>query len=605
MIDIPFFKKKDQAQNPVVSLEQVSAEELYGKTAATLRDMITPTGMEVTPSFLRFSDRVARTIFIAAYPKFLDVGWLSPIVNLNDTVNISMFFHPMDTQKVLQNLRKKATQLEAQVIAEQQQGLIRNPLLETALQDIETLRDSLTRGEDKMFYVNCYITLMAQDEAGLDKLEGQVTGVLGQKMIETKQAVFQQFEAYESDMPLGRDSLDTRTPINIGPASTFFPFISSDLMTGKGIFYGVNLQNNSPVIFDRFSLENANGVIFAKSGAGKSYTTKLEIIRSLMYKTDVIIVDPENEYKHLADAFQGSFFRIAIESADHLNPFDITTIGEDENPVSAFRQHILDIIGLIKVMIGEVTAEEEAVLDQAIKETYASRDITPDTPFLGKEPPLMEDLETVLLTMEGGKGVAEKLYKYTKGTFAGFINQPTTVNVQNRLTVFSIRDLDEELRPVAMYIILNHIWNLIRKELKRRILIVDEAWWLMKNNDGANFLLSVAKRARKYYLGVTTITQDIDDFLRSPYGKPIITNSSTQFLMKQAPSAVDALVQAFNLTPAEKEVLMNLSVGEGLLSAGSKHLIVKIVPSYTEDQIITTDPSQLLKIQQAKQQKNA
>ncbi|PIX29282.1 MAG: conjugal transfer protein TraC [Candidatus Brennerbacteria bacterium CG_4_8_14_3_um_filter_43_14] len=607
LFDFPFLKNilgkgKQSSSGPVSSIEQIGAEELYQKTASTFRDLVTPVGMEITPSLLRFSDKVVRTMFIAGYPKFLDVGWLSPIINVNQTINISMFFHPMDTEKILENLRKKATQLEAQMISEQEKGLIRNPMLETALQDIETLRDSLTRGEDKMFYVSCYFTMIANDEKALNALEAQITGLLGQKMVELKQAVFQQFEGYEAHMPLGNDNLDIHQPLNIGPASTFFPFISSTLMTNKGIFYGINLQNNTPVIFDRFSLENANAVVFAKSGAGKSYATKLEIIRSLMQGQEVIIIDPENEYQHLAEAFDGSFFRIAIDSQDHMNPFDVTTIGQDEDPVSAFRQHILDIVGLIKVMIGELTPEHEAILDQAIKQTYASRDITPDTPFLGKEPPLMEDLETVLETMEGGKDIASKLYKYTKGSFAGFINQPTTINVGNRLTVFSIRDLDEELRPVAMYIILGHIWNLIRKELKPRLLIVDEAWWLMKNNDGANFLLSMAKRGRKYYLGLTTITQDVDDFLKSPYGKPIITNSSIQFLMKQASSAMESLGQVFSLTPPEQETLTNLSVGEGLLFAGPKHVIVKVVSSYTEDQIITTDPSQLLKIKQAKEQ---
>ncbi len=601
MINISFFKKPKQAQS-VKTIEEMTQEELYEKTRANLRDLITPVGLEVTPSLLRFSDKIVKTLFILGYPKFLTVGWLSPIINLNQSVNVSVFFHPMDSEKVLKNLRKRATQLEAQMLEEQEKGLIRNPLLETAISDIEGLRDSLIQGRDKMFYIALYLTIVSDSEEELLKIESNLVGMLGQKMIDVKPAVYRQFEAYESNMPLGQDNLDTRTPLNIGPASTFFPFISSTLMQDDGIFYGMNMQNSTPVIFDRFSLENSNCVIFAKAGAGKSYFTKLDIIRSLMKGVDMIIIDPENEYKALAEAFGGSFFRISIQSEDHLNPFDLSTIGEDEDPITAFRERILDIIGLVKVMIGELKPEEEAILDQAVKQTYASRDITPETPFFGKEPPILEDLESVLRTMESGASLADKLYKYTKGTFAGFINQPTTVDMNNRLSVFSIRDLDEELRPVAMYIILGHIWNLIRRERKKRMLIIDEAWWLMKNNDGANFLLSMAKRARKYYLGVTTITQDVDDFLKSPYGKPIITNSSVQLLMKQASAAISSLAQAFTLTPAEIDVLTNLSVGEGLLFAGPKHLILRVMASYGEDQVITTNPEQLAKIKKAKEQ---
>ncbi|HCI05473.1 TPA: conjugal transfer protein TraC, partial [Patescibacteria group bacterium] len=515
MIDLPFLPKKNQPAQSVKTIEELTQEELYEKTKANLRDLITPVGLEVKPSLLKFSDKVVKTLFILGYPKFLTVGWLSPIINLNQSVNVSVFFHPMETEKVLKNLRKKATQLEAQMLEEQEKGLIRNPMLETAISDIEGLRDSLIQGRDKMFYISLYLTIVANTEEDLNKVESNLVSMLGQKMIDIKPAVFRQFEAYESNMPLGKDNLDARTPLNIGPASTFFPFISSSLMQNDGVFYGMNLQNSTPVIFDRFSLENSNCVIFAKSGSGKSYFTKLDIIRHLMKGVDMIVIDPENEYKTLAEAFGGSFFRISIQSEDHLNPFDISTIGEDEDPITAFRERILDLIGLIKVMIGELKPEEEAILDQAIKQTYASRDITPETPFFGKTPPVLEDLESVLRTMEGGTTLADKLYKYTKGTFAGFINQPTTVDMNNRLSVFSIRDLDEELRPVAMYIILGHIWNLIRRERKKRMLIIDEAWWLMKNNDGANFLLSMAKRARKYYLGVTTITQDVDDFLKS------------------------------------------------------------------------------------------
>jgi len=403
-------------------------------------------------------------------------------------------------------------------------------------------------------------------------------------------------------MPLGLDRLDVKNPLNVGPASTFFPFSSVDLTSNKGILYGLNAHNNSLIIFDRFSLENANMVIFAKAGAGKSYFTKLEIIRSLMTGTDVLVIDPENEYEHLAEALGGSFFKISIASEDHINPFDIPFIAADEEPNEVFRSHVLELMGLVKVMVGPLSPKEEALLDQAIQQTYAARDIGPDKPFAGKTAPLMEDLETVLRGMAGGEDLADKLYKYTKGTFAGFLNRPTSVNILNRLVVFSIRDLEDELRPVAMYVILNFIWKLIRKELKKRILVIDEAWWLMKHEDGANFLFSTAKRGRKYYLGLTTITQDVDDFLKSQQGKLIITNSSLQLLMKQSPAAIEILAQTFALSEAEKEVLVTAAVGEGLFFAGLKHVIIRVIASYTEDQIITSDPAQLLAIKKAKEE---
>lgn len=598
-----FFKKdskQDQSKpEEITVMKELTEEEVYQKTAATLRDLITPIGFEIKSSYLVFSDKVIKTLFILDYPKFLNTGWLSPIINFGGLVNISMFFHPVETEKILTTLRKRATQLEAQYLSEQEKGLIRNPELEQAIKTVEELRDTLIQGVEKMFYVSCYLMIVANNEEELDKLEKQISGILKQKLVLIEPAVFQQFETFESVLPLGKDNLlDVKKTFNSGPASTFFPFISPDLYQDNGILYGINIQNNSLVIFDRFSLENANAVIFAKSGAGKSYFAKLDVIRSLMTGTDIIIIDPENEYQQLSEALGGSFFRIAIDSKDHLNPFDIGELGEDETPQAAFREHILDLIGLIKVMIGEITPEEETILDQAIRQTYAARDITPDTPYFGKEPPLLEDLETILLSMENGKELAQKIYKYTKGTLGGFINQPTTVDINNRLTIFSIRDLDEELRPVAMYLILNHIWNTIRKELKKRIMIVDEAWWMMKNPDSANFLLSIAKRSRKYYLGLTTITQDVDDFLRSPYGKPIITNASIQILMKQAPASIDSLSQAFVLSDTEKNILTSLAVGEGLLFAGEKHLAIRVVASYIEDQIITTNPEQLLKRKQ-------
>ena len=447
-----------------------------------------------------------------------------------------------------------------------------------------------------------YLTLKGEKIEEINAVESKIVSILEGQIVYTKPCLFQQYEGFVSTLPLGHDKILIHTPLNSGPISSFFPFVSSDLTSDKGILYGINRHNNSLVIFDRFSMENANQVLFAKSGSGKSYTTKLEILRYLMLGTDILIIDPENEYQNLSDTVGGAFFKISLTSDYHINPFDIPKIPKGEDPGDVLRSHIVNLSGLLKLMLGGVTPEEDAVLDRAITETYASRDITPDADFSGKTPPLMQDLQTVLENMEGAKDVAAKLEKYTKGTYSTFINQPTNIDVKNRLIVFSLRDLEDQLRPMAMYIVLNFIWGLIRAELKRRLLIIDEAWWMMKSEDSASFLFGLAKRARKYYMGVSTITQDVEDFLKSPYGKPIITNSAIQILLKQAPSSIDAVAKTFNLTEAEKQLLLESGVGEGLFFAGLKHAAIKVIASYTEDQIVTTNPQQIMEQQKLSEQ---
>jgi type IV secretory pathway VirB4 component len=401
-------------------------------------------------------------------------------------------------------------------------------------------------------------------------------------------------------MPFAEDKISVVSPMNSGPISSFFPFVSENLTSDEGIMYGINRHNNSLVIFDRFSLENANQVVFAKSGSGKSYTTKLEIIRYLMTGVDVLVIDPENEYQRLAEGFGGSFFNISLSSKEHINPFDIPIVPEGENPSDVLRSHIVNLAGLLKLMFGgQLSVEEDALLDRAITETYASREIVAGEDFSNAEPPLLEDLETVLRNLEGGRGLAERLYKYTKGSFSGFLNNPTNIDISNRLIVFSIRDLEDELRPIAMYIVLNFIWNLIRANLKRRLLIIDEAWWMMKYEASATFLFGLVKRARKYYLGVSTITQDVEDFLRSPYGRPIITNSSIQILLKQAPATIDIVAKAFDLTESEKNMLLGAEIGTGVFFAGKRHVAIQIIASFFEDQLITTNPKQLLEERRA------
>ena len=578
-------------------MDKVKIPQPYKAGTKDIRNVIAPSGLEVGPSFLKLGKKFVKTIFLFTYPRYLSSGWFNDIINAPNLVDISIFVHPVDTASALKSLRKKTAQIEAQVLEREEKGLVRDPLLETAFRDIESLRDQLQQAQEKLFNVGTYIIIYADTPEELSKIEEKFYSTLEAKLVYAKPTTFQQLEGFVSGLPLGQDKLLIHTPLNSGPVSSFFPFVSTDLTSDEGVLYGVNRHNNTLVIFDRFSLENANQVVFAKAGAGKSYATKLEIIRSLMLGTDILVIDPENEYQKLAEAVGGSFFKISLSSENQINPFDIPIIPEDEEPGDVFRSHVLNLTGLVKLMLGKITPEEDAMLDRAITEAYASRDITADKKdFTGLTPPLLGDLQTVLENMEGGRGLAQRLERFTRGSYAGFTNRTTNIDIKNRLIVFSIRDLEDELRPIAMYIILNFIWNLIRAELKKRILIIDEAWWMMKYQDSAAFLFGLVKRARKYYLGVSTITQDIEDFLGSPYGRPIITNSSIQLLLKQAPASIDILAKSFNLTEAEQGLLLEAAVGEGLFFAGLKHVAIQIIPSYFENQIITTNPEEILEM---------
>ncbi|KKR89265.1 MAG: Type IV secretory pathway VirB4 component-like protein [Candidatus Wolfebacteria bacterium GW2011_GWA2_42_10] len=579
-------------------MEKINIPQPYTASEKDIKNVISPAALENNPSFLKLGDKFVKTIFLFTYPRYLSGGWFSRIINLPNLLDISVFVHPVDTALALKQLRKKTAQLEAQLIEREEKGLVRDPQLETAVQDIETLRDTLQQAREKIFNVGTYIAFQADTLEELNKLEESVYSLFESQLIYAKPALFQQIEGFSSVLPLAQDKLMINTPLNTSPASSLFPFVSMDLTADEGILYGINRHNNGLIIFDRFSLENANSVVFAKAGAGKSFAVKLEILRSLMLGIDVLIIDPENEYEKLANTVGGSFFKISLSSENQINPFDIPIIPKGEEPADVFKSHILNLTGLVKLMLGKITPEEDAMLDRAITETYASRGITPETEnFSNIAPPLLGDLETVLENMEGGRGLAERLYKFTKGTYSGFTNRPTNVDIKNRLIVFSIRDLEEELRPIAVYIVLNFVWNLIRAEFKKRIMVIDEAWWMMKYPDSASFLFSLAKRCRKYYLGLTTITQNVADFLESPFGRPIITNSSLQLLLKQSPAEIDVVAKTFNLSEAEKQLLLEANVGEGLFFAGLKHAAIQIVPSYFENQIITTKPEEILEQQ--------
>ncbi len=591
------FKKKESKPD----ISSILPQEIFEAGVLELKDIIAPSALKVTPREINLGEKIVRSFFVISYPRFLSEGWFSPIINMDKVFDVSIFVHPIETSRVLRQFQRKVAEVQSQIHSREEKGLVRDPMLDVAYQDLENLRDQLQQAQEKLFDVGLYISIYGDSNAELDKVESEIKSILEAKLIYVKPALFQQEQGYKSTLPLGNDLLEVHSKLNSSPLSSLFPFTSFDLTSDKGILYGINRHNSSLVLFDRFSLENYNSVTFAKAGAGKSYATKLEILRTLMFDTEVIVIDPEREYEYMAEATGGRYFKISLNSEHHINPFDIAPPGPDESAANILRSNIINLVGLFRIMMGGLTAEEDAIIDRAITETYALKDITADSNFTNIEPPLMSDFELVLSGMEGGESLAQRLSKYTKGTWSGFINRPSNVDINRKFVVFSLRDMEDELKPIAMYIVTHYIWNAIRKDLKKRLLVIDEAWWMMKSEDTASFLMGLVKRGRKYFLGVATITQDVGDFLKSPYGIPIITNSSIQILLKQSPTTIDELQKTFNLTDEEKYLLLESDVGEGIFFAGLKHVAIKNIASYTEDQIITSDPSQVLAIKKAKQ----
>ena len=599
---LDFFRKnKKEVRSEVVP---ILPEEIYRAGALELKDIIAPSALKITPKELHLGDKIARTFFVISYPRFLNSSWFSPIINLDKVFDISIAIHPTDTAAVLRKFQKKVAEIQSQISVREGKGLVRDPKLDTAHQDLEQLRNQLQQAQEKIFNVGLYITIYGNTVDELDKSESEIKSMLESKLIYLKPALFQQKQGFLSVLPSATDKLMVHSKLNSSPLSSIFPFISFDLTSDRGILYGVNRHNSSLVLFDRFSLENYNSVVFAKSGSGKSYATKLEILRTLMFDTEVIVIDPEKEYEYMAEATGGRHFNISLSSEHHINPFDLPIPQADENPADLLRSNIITLVGLFRIMLGGLSPEEDAIIDKAITETYALKDITAQSDFRDIDPPLLSDFEMVLAGMGGSDSLVQRLSKYTHGTWSGFINQPTNVDINKKFVVFSVRDMEDDLKPVAMYIVTHFIWNMVRKELKKRLLVIDEAWWMMKSEDTASFLFSVAKRGRKYYLGLATITQDVSDFLSSPYGIPMISNSSIQLLMKQSPTSVDIVQDTFKLSDEEKYLLLESDVGEGIFFAGLKHVAIKVIASYTEDQIITSDPSQILAIRKNKKALN-
>ena len=561
--------EQERVQSEMVTLEE---ERLYREGTVAIRDLIAPSALNIEASFLQLGTTFLRTIFVVSYPRYISVGWSAPILNLNLTMDVSMFFYPVNSAIILKQLKKKVGALQAQLSADAEKGAPRDPLRETALRDIEQLRDDLTQGIEHFFQFAFYITLYSDSKEDLEKVTEDIHNIFGSKLIHSKHVLYQAEQGFNSTAPLGIDELVISFNMNSSPIAASFPFISSELTSDDGILYGINKHNNSLILFDRFSLQNANMVVFATSGAGKSYAVKLEILRSLMMGVDIIVIDPEMEYVHLCEAVGGTYINISLASESKVNPFDLPRpVGQQISTEDVIRSAVITLKGLLRIMFGAMTSQEDSILDRALLETYAKKDITAASDLATVEPPIMQDLLDVLEGMEGAENLVVKLQKYTEGTFSGLFNSPTNVNTSNQLVIFSVRDLEDELRPMAIYTLVNYIWNIVRSERKKRLLMIDEAWWLMMHEDSAKFMYALVKRCRKYYLGVTTITQDVNDFLRSPYGQAIVNNSALQLLLRQSPSAVDVIQKTFMLTEGEKYLLLDSPVGQGIFFAGNKH----------------------------------
>lgn len=579
--------------SPVPKNETANATESSG--ILTIQDIIAPPAIEVDFDNLRIGEWYFRTLFTAGYPRFVSANWLEPLVSFDHTLDIAMYIYPTQSAEVLENLKRKVGEMEATIQSDMKRGRVIEPSIQIALEDALSMQQQLAKGAERFFQFGLYVTIPAQSIEELNKVTKQVEAMLGSLLIMTKKAILQIEEGYKTTLPMGQDRINVARNMDTTSLATTFPFTTSELTANEGILYGMNEHNESLIIFDRFTLENSNTVVFGKSGSGKSFMVKLEIMRSLMFDTEVIVIDPENEYEPLTRALGGEYIRFTFGSETKINPFDLALVS-DSGGESELNQKILSLHGFFRVVMGKLNTSEDALLDRALILTYKQKGITPDPATQKGEPPLMEDLYKTLIGMEDqvARGMADRIEKFVKGSMVGIFDQQTNISIRNPLTVFSIRDLEEELRPIAMYLVLDYIWTKVRKDPKRRILVVDEAWYMMKFPDSAQFLNSIAKRARKYYLGLTTITQDVEDFLAVELGGAIIQNSSLQILLKQSPAAIDKIGQAFNLSEGEKHLLLAAGIGEGLFFAGPAHAAIRVIASPEETRLATTKPQDII-----------
>jgi len=602
MVDLSnlFTKIKSSAKGAPVKPEAKTANKL-GQGIPSIKDIIAPGAIEVDFDYLRVDNKFFRTLFVAGYPRFVSANWLAPLINFDHTLDISMFVYPVEIKGTLDDLRRKTAEMEAEISTDIQRGRVVDPATQAKLEDALALQEQLVKGAEHFFQFGLYVTIPADSLKELNETTKEIESTLGSLLIITKHATLQMEEGLKTTLPTGVDHLRVTRNMDTTSLATTFPFTSSELTANEGVLYGINERNGSLVIFDRFNLENANSVIFGKSGSGKSYLVKLEALRSLMFGTEIIIIDPEEEYDSLCQAVGGEYINFGFGSAAKINPFDLPGQQENENELG-FK--LLSLHSLFKIMMGKLNPDEEAILDRALVATYKAKGITPDPATQNKEPPLLEDLYKTLLGVEteGARTLSNRLEKFVKGSLVGIFDQRSNINLKNPFTVFSLKNVEGTLRPIVMFIVLDYIWTKVRANLKKRLIIVDEAWYLMRHEDSAQFLESIAKRARKYYLGLTTITQDVPDFLSSPHGESIITNSSIQILMKQHPAAIDRVGKTFYLSEGEKNLLLSTNIGEGLFFAGENHVAIKVIASPEEHKLAVSSPKEKIEKQKEKEQ---
>ena len=593
---LPFMKKPTSEQDEATKKEAENKAILkqFSQGLVTTQDIIAPEAIEIDFTYQKINSTYTRTLFVAGYPRTVPSNWLSPLINFPHQLDIAMFVFPVDVREVLENLKRKITEMEAEITSDIRQGKISNIDTEVKLEDARVIREQLAKGAERFYQFGLYVTIQAKDKEELDRITKAVQSTLGSLLIVSKKATLQMDQGFKTTLPMGVDQLLITRNMDTTSLATTFPFTSSELTMDTGIVYGINEHNDSLVVFDRYKMESFNMLIFAKSGAGKSYTVKLEILRQMMFDTEVLVLDPEHEYEDLAKAVGGDYINFSFGSPIKINPFDLSNIYEEgENELG---QKIISLHALLKVMLGEMTATQDAMIDRALVAAYKAKGITPDPATQTNEPPLMEDLYKALIGMENEEAndIAARLEKFITGSFRGIFDQKSNLNITNQLTVFSVKDMEEELRPIAMFVILDFIWTRVKKKLKKRLLVIDEAWYFMRYPDAAYFMQSIAKRARKYYLAMTTITQDVEDFMSNEYGKAIVSNASIKFLMKQSASSIPILAETFYLSEGEKQLLVSADVGEGIFFAGQNHVALRVVASPEEHDVITTNPEEIL-----------
>ncbi|PKL31006.1 hypothetical protein CVV43_04485 [Candidatus Saccharibacteria bacterium HGW-Saccharibacteria-1] len=564
------YRKDKQARQREITLN-------FGEQDAL--DVMSYAGLEENADYLCIDGVYIRTLYVSGYPFVASSGWLDSLINFNHNTDISYHLHEVNALSALPKLNRKITELESTKRAMIRTGKIVGSEITDPLESAVELRDKIQRGQEKLFQMSIYVAIRADSLEDLNKTTKLLEATLSARLFYSKVARYQQLEALQSILPRGEDQLSQKRNLDSSSAALTFPFMSSELVQESGILYGVNKSNNSLVILDRFSLHNANSIVFAQSGSGKSYTTKVEILRQLMQGTKVIVIDPEREYKRLTESVGGTYIKLSAKSKEKINPFDLAITFHSNDDIS---EHAQDLTEVISLMVEGLNASEKASVDKAILNIYRQ----------SKKQPLLGDFYEELQKMSQFK-LCERLEKYITGSLANVFNAKTNINLDNRLVIFDIKDLPESLRQIMMLIISNFVQNQVKAKPEKRLLIIDEGWLLLEHEESARFVAGLVRRARKYYLGVSIISQQANDFLKSDYGRAIASQSALRILMRQDTTTIKNVVSEFNLSEYEQQFLLTCDRGDALIIADQNHVAVQIVASDKEHPLITTNPIEL------------